>query len=192
MKRNDRLAAAFIAKTPLHCIYIAGPSDQRPVKVDVDRLTIAPKEGNKFIFWRRYWVPTGKHAHRIVERFTTASWSEQRQSFARWFWLDVGQAETRLHRVAAELQIPLTANTAVLARAGGVIDRYEEKLREMNKAGELKPLNRAFKALRTANAKLGRDSPRYEVWLDEQLKPVFDAIISEYFVGHSQPLETTQ
>jgi hypothetical protein len=192
VKRIDRLSAAFIAKTPLHCVYIAGPIERRPVKVDVDRLTIGPKEGNKFIFWRRYWLPNGKQARFLAEKFMVESWQDQRQNFARWYWLDVDQAETRLRRLAAEARLLLTANSDVVARAAAVIDRYDEKLSAMNKTGELKPLNRAFKALRIANEKLGRVTPRYEVWLDQQLEVVLNAIVAEYFVGHIQPIDTSQ
>lgn len=186
------MAAIFIQKTDLFCIYIGGPIERRPVKIDVDRLTIEPREGNKFIFWRRYWVSTEKQARLIVERFAAASSREKRGGFTSWYGLNVDDAEARLRRTASELGVTLTANENVVRRAAEVIARYDDKRAAMNKAGEMKPLNKAYKAYRIANERLGNAPLHYDAWIDTQLEPVIDALVVEIFRRGRQPVDVSR
>jgi hypothetical protein len=192
MKRKDRLASVYIQKTPLQCIYIAGSIERRPVKVATDRLTIEPREGNKFIYWRRYWVPSARAAAAVLDRFVASSWREQRNDYAQWYWLNVDDAEARLRLAASDLGVNLTANADVLRRVADVVSRYDEKLTTMIKSGEMKPLNKGYKAYRIANERLARKAMPYEEWLDKQLEPVLEAIIAEFFRGGSQAVEEPQ
>lgn len=189
MKREDRMAAEFIRKTDLFCIFIAGPIERRPVKVEIDRLTIDPREGNKFIFWRRYWTANEKQARSTLERFVTTSWQEKRGNFAGWYWLNVDDAEARLLRTASELGIVLTANSDVVKRAAEVIGRYDEKLAAMRKNGEMKPLNKAYKAYRLSNERIGKPALSYDTWVDVRLDPVIEALVSEIFRQGRQPID---
>lgn len=189
MKRNDHLMAAFITKTPIHCVYIAGSAEKFPVRVDIDRLTIPPREGNKFIFWRRYWLASDRRARALLDAFTQASRHEQKRAHAQWFSLTVDQADERLRHLARTADLALTANNDVMARASAVVERYLAKLADMGRAGDLKALNRSYKALRVANQKLGRLTLTYEDWLDQQLTSVFDAIVAQTFAGATQAVE---
>lgn len=187
MKRHEKLIAKFITKTPLHCIYIAGPIKRRPVKVAIDRLTVEPREGNKFIFWRRFWVASEGHARAVVDTFATASWADRGQT-PSWYWLDVDICEERLREIARDRGIPLTANADVVRRAGEVVKRYDDALTAMTRRGEMKPLNRAYKAHRASESNLGRKALCYEDWRDQRLNSVFEAIAAQIFRGHVQPI----
>lgn len=191
MKRHDKLIAKFIEKTPLHCIYIAGSIARKPVKVHVDRLTTEPREGNKFIYWRRFWVGSEASAKQILSRFAATSWTERAWP-AYWYNMGVDEAESRLREIAAQLDTSLTDNARVVARASDVVERYDRAIFAMMRSGEMKALNRAYKAHRASVTQDGSRSPCYEDWRDDRLTDVFSAIAARAFCAIPQVIETPQ
>lgn len=182
MTHPDRLALRYIRKTGICCVFIAAPYTRHsPVKVDWDRETLGPSATKKVTFWRRVWCANQRSAEDLVAAFERSAGALRYNPVGKWFDMSVEEADRALRRCAAERGVALTENSVVVERAKLVAAEISAIMDDKNRRGEMKDINKAYKAYRQAQNAAGKRAIDYNDFVGARLDPVLDAVVLRIF-----------
>ena len=174
MASRDRLLSAYIEGLGACAVYVAGTvGDDRPVIVSsgadvasaVALLDGASPRGGILHFCR--WLVDERAAFAAL-RGCVAAWRRQRLH-VRANWFDVAAARATSDLMAAIFVTGAVAieDQVMQIEAATAIERMDAELEQLRSTGQMRDVNRAYKAYRRAQAARGAPAAPYRIWFDE-------------------------
>lgn len=178
--RWERLAERYIEALGHFSVFIGASPRRSPVKFGYNAELQDRTRGKVFVVWERQWLNSEKSARSVLE-FIAKRHAALRtgQPIYGWFDTNVDEARRILADAIAAVGVHPTPNAIVVGRAEEFAKRVDDEAIAMQRRGEMKPVNQAYRTQRLEALAAGKKMPGYEEWRDAYLHNVIEKIAEE-------------